>query len=166
MENSTEQWKQVPFAPNCWVSNEGRVKSIRTGTLLIQRPRGKWGKYLCVDLCHKAAKVTVNVHRLVAALFLPPAPSRKHQIAHNDGNPANNRADNLRWATRRENMADCLRHGTRRRGERVNTCKLSERQVREIRGAGGNNASLARSYGVTPAAIYAIKNRKTWAWVA
>ena len=41
------------------------------------------------------------VHRLVAQAFLAPPPSEKHtQVNHIDGDPANNRADNLAWVTR------------------------------------------------------------------
>ena len=46
------------------------------------------------------------VHRLVASTdFLPPPPSETHtQVNHVDGDPANNRADNLEWVTRSENI--------------------------------------------------------------
>ena len=38
------------------------------------------------------------VHRLVAQAFFPPPPSEKHtDVNHIDGDPANNRADNLEW---------------------------------------------------------------------
>jgi hypothetical protein len=35
-----------------------------------------------------------------------------HQAAHGDGAGLNNRLANLRWATRRENEADKIKHGT------------------------------------------------------
>jgi hypothetical protein len=51
------------------------------------------------------------------------------------------------------------------RGPQVNTAKLTEEQVREIRArhaAGEGLSALGRVYGVTPQSIYAIVNRKSW----
>ena len=45
-----------------------------------------------------------RVHRLVAEVFCPNSNPLRNQVDHIDNNPANNRADNLRWCTQRENM--------------------------------------------------------------
>lgn len=44
------------------------------------------------------------VHRIVAFAFLGNPPSEKHIVDHIDTNKCNNRAGNLRWVTRLENM--------------------------------------------------------------
>lgn len=162
METRSLQWKPVAIAPRYIVSNSGVVRNAITGTTLTQRPRGKWGKYLCVDLWDGNTRHTVNVHRLVAKAFLPHPPSDKHQVAHNDGNPENNRADNLRWATRKENMADCLAHGTKRQGEKVNTAKITAAEVREIRDSEESASAIAKRYGMTEVNVRHIRTRKTW----
>ena len=45
---------------------------------------------------------TMRGHRLVAAIFLP-NPNNLPQINHKDGNPGNNRIENLEWITNRNN---------------------------------------------------------------
>lgn len=83
-------------AKNCgclWeVSNLGNVK--RNGELLDFS--SQQGYYMCG---------IGRVHRLVAELFVP-NPDNKSEIDHIDGNKHNNRADNLRWVDRTENMAN------------------------------------------------------------
>jgi hypothetical protein len=56
-------------------------------------------------------QTTITVHRLVAAAFLGPRPDGM-MICHWNGDPADNRVENLRYATRVDNALDSLRHGT------------------------------------------------------
>ena len=58
------------------------------------------------------------VHELVLTTFVSPRPAG-YQAAHYDGDRRNNRANNLRWASRSENEADKLRHGTLLTGART-----------------------------------------------
>lgn len=55
-----------------------------------------------------------SVHQLVATAFLPPRPSEAHTIDHINRIRTDNRAENLRWATKREQTLNTTRCKTRR----------------------------------------------------
>jgi len=105
-------------------------------------------------------------HRLVCqwAHGEPPAQT---DAAHSCGNRGCVNPRHLRWATRRENCADTIRHGRQARGERHGRAKLTDDQVREIRRRlddGDRGKDLAAAFDVSPATISMIKNRFThWA---
>jgi hypothetical protein len=154
----------VPEYPGLVISSDGR----------IQGPSGKWRSpwtdrdgYLNMSVPRVGGgkSITRKVHVMACTAFHGPKPSPLHQVAHANGNPADNRAENLRWATRAENEADKLRHGTRRIGERHNMVKLTEAQVLEIRAArvrGETLSSLADRYGIAFQTVSNIGVRKTW----
>lgn len=80
------------------VSNAGRVRGPRG----ILRPfAGDARGHLKVDLCGRR----VFVHRLVLDAFVGPCPDGM-EGCHNNGNPADNRVENLRWDTRSANVID------------------------------------------------------------
>lgn len=52
------------------------------------------------------------VHRIVAKMFVEnPNPEVKTDVNHKDGNKLNNRADNLEWVTKKENMEHASKKG-------------------------------------------------------
>ena len=127
---TTEQWKQVPGHPDYEVSDLGRMKSYR------RNPEGKLMRagadrqgYHQVKLDKKCYRV----HRLVAIAFLGDRTNEGLVVAHNSGDKSDNRLENLRWATAKENEADKLKHGTHNRGERKAGSKLKEIDVRIAR---------------------------------
>ena len=118
----TEQWKPVVGWEGLYeVSDHGRVRSLDR---VVQRKDGQARQvkgrllsqnfsahYLGVNLKKNGERGrTKIVHRLVLEAFVGPCPPG-HQACHWDDNPANNRLDNLRWATRHENMLDRSRNG-------------------------------------------------------
>jgi len=50
----------------------------------------------------------VVVHRIVATAFHGEQPSEKHIVDHIDTNRRNNRAENLRWITRLDNLLQAM----------------------------------------------------------
>lgn len=177
-------WKGVDTYPGIepgWyeVSDDGQVRSWR------KPGGGKAGERLSAPRVLKSApdtfgyprvkltfsdgkKRSVTVHRLICWVFHGAAPSDRHQAAHGDGNPGNNSAENLRWATCKENHADKIKHGTDLRGQRNGRCKLSPAQVREMRRLLRNGAtlrSMQEKFSVGMGTVSSIKSRKNWGWL-
>ena len=145
-----EQWRPVVGAKGFYeVSDQGRVRSVdrvcvvrnRWGGVSPRQYRGRVLRanpnnngYLLVEPRVGIPDRTPRlVHRMVAEAFLPVVVG-KDFVNHNDGDKTNNRATNLEWCTRSENMghahvtglvdafkipvvATCLRTGRERRFE-------------------------------------------------
>lgn len=101
------------------------------------------------------------VHQLVLEAFVGPRPENC-EVRHLDGDPSNNRLDNLAWGTKAENQADKIRHGTILYGTANPASKLTEADVLAIRASNKRQVDLARIYGVSQPIISAIRLRKIW----
>jgi hypothetical protein len=103
------------------------------------------GRHLSVNLHRGGRKIRRYIHHLVLEAFVGERPPGAI-CCHWDGDPANNRASNLRWDTYKSNCDDMLRHGKRRRGETGTSAKLKESAVREIRGLSSEGISTHRRF--------------------
>jgi len=174
----TALWRVVPSFPDYEVSDDGRVRRVtsartrRAGHVvrgaLRGRPHSRYWSYKLVS--PNGRKCTVWAHRIVLEAFVGPPPSATHQAAHGDGNPLNNRLENLRWATPTENNRDKTRHGTNPfHGTKNPRAKLNEDLVRTIRfeyaTTGCSKAALARKHGLGPSAMGALLAGKNWSHV-
>ena len=98
-----EIWRDIDGYKGLYqISNKGRVKSLYKGSERILKPGWMTGGYLYVVLCKNRIKQKRKIHRLVAQAFIP-NPDNKPQVNHKDENKKNNCADNLEWATAKEN---------------------------------------------------------------
>ena len=105
-----EQWKPVPGYENQYeVSDKGNVRSYRRSvTPRLLKPGRMTAGHLSVALGRNNSRC---VHELVLLAFVGPAPY-KHECRHLNGDPADNRLENLVWGTRSENILDAVSHGT------------------------------------------------------
>lgn len=118
-----------------------------------------------MDLWPDGRPHTRTVHVLVLTAFVGPVPAGM-EGCHIDGNRANNRRDNLKWGTHRENVADQIRHGTLASGSRHWNAKMDEAAVRDLRtdyatGRIGYRR-LAKKYDITMGAVRSIVLRESW----
>jgi len=109
-----ETWKDVVGYEGLYqVSDLGRIKSIcshvrlQNGELMkkkphILKPQERCG-YKCVNLFKDGCSRTINIHRLVAEVFLP-NPHKYSVINHKDENKSNNSLSNLEWCTHAYNL--------------------------------------------------------------
>jgi hypothetical protein len=98
---------------------------------------------------------------------------------HNDGNPLNNKLDNLRWDTFLNNSLDMIKHGTIGgfesgcnygnnqliNGDKISWSKLDDDKVRLIRSLApyrGCYARLAKQFNVTRTTISDALHRRSW----
>lgn len=109
------------------------------------------------------------VHHLIAAAWLPPRPSPRHEIDHKDECRANNRPDNLRWLTKQQNIrAYFERHPDSHQGSNNAQAKLCEGDIPAIRALRGvwPSPRVAELFGVTKATVQSVWRGKTWRHVA
>jgi hypothetical protein len=110
-----------------------------------------------------------NASRIMCELAHGEPPKDKMDAAHSCGNGHGGCVNpkHLRWATRTENHADKLIHGTDIRGEKHHMAKLSEAEVKLIRASEGLASArlLALEYGLSVSMIYRIWRRQAWAHI-
>jgi len=96
----------------------------------------------------------IPVHQLVARTFLGPRPDGA-DVRHLNGDPRDNRVDNLCYGSRTENILDHYRQGKAWR-------KLTKSQIVEIGRRllqGETGHSLAIEFGVSESTVSKIKRR-------
>lgn len=94
------------------VSNDGRVWSEYLQDFM--KPYYSKGGYLRVKVNFGDRNKKFMVHRLVALAFIDnPDPENLTQVDHIDCNRTNNRVDNLRWVTPKQNTQHSLLVGNR-----------------------------------------------------
>lgn len=154
-----EEWKDIKgFEGFYKVSNLGRVKSLsrvvntykgtkRNGERIL-KPKRKLMKnsYLTVCMSRKGMITTAQVHVLVADAFLP-KPNCKVEVNHKNGIKSDNRAENLEWVTRKQNILHSARvlgqHGVAVRCVETNEVFKSQTQAAERYGIAAPNICTA-----------------------
>ncbi len=176
-----EEWRPIPGLQFYEASSFGRIRSLDQtichkgpwGKIAVRRingrvlkckpkPNGSGAVYWQFHAGHGDHRM---VSRCVCAAFHGPALSWRHEAAHLDGNPANNRPRNLAWATPLQNAMHKHAHGTVARGIKNAAAKITEIDVHRIFEAycfGVDMGSIAVLYNVTPSSIGNILRGDTW----
>ncbi len=104
-----EKWKEIEGYTDYMVSNLGNVKSLnynRTGKEKILKPKYNNGYYI-IGLRKNGKQNFYLIHRLVAEAFIQNT-DNKQFIDHINTDRSDNRVENLRWVTHKENCNNPL----------------------------------------------------------
>lgn len=180
--DATVEYRDIPGFPGYMAGSDGSVwserrnkglgygrgtVSVRTGVwrqLKPTRASGHWYDrptaiyYLAVTMDRK----TRLVHLLVLRTFKGPA--AVGQVCRPlNGNPYDNRLENLAWGTSTQNSHDRIRHGTMSYGEKNGNSRLTDAQVeqmRELIASGLSYVEVGRRFGVgRSTVVYCVKLR-------
>ena len=101
------EWRTVPGFPEdkVIVSSLGWIKVSSRGTSLDTARIDK-GRFMEDSHRHSVMILKANymIYQLVCRAFNGPQPTTSHTVDHSDNNPKNNRACNLAWKTKKEQV--------------------------------------------------------------
>jgi transposase len=160
-----EVWLPIEGYENLYqVSSKGRIRSLHTTMRVpgyIKKPTVV-NRYHRTNLSKDKKGKSYLVHRLVAQAFLP-NPDNKPYVNHKNGNPSDNRLENLEWCTPLENMSHGWAMGLiNNRGENNGGAKLTEKDVVYIRTSMESNPELAERFGVGIGTINQVRCGYQW----
>ena len=163
-----EVWKDIKgFEGLYMVSNIGNVKRLKNEKAFLEKLIGRsvdrYG-YVKRVLCKQGKLKNFTEHRLVATAFIE-NPENKSTINHINGIKTDNRVENLEWNTNLENKQHAVSSGlTNLKGTNHPRCKLSDKDVLEIReiGFSQTRTALSKKYGVSRITILRIIKRSNW----
>ncbi len=124
--------RRVPVYQNRYVTRDGRAFSLHRGAIRELRRTFDRRGYIRTSVMVNDEERSISLHRLVIMAW-GRLPRDGEEVRHLNGNPSDNRIDNLAWGTHRENEADKRLHGTMVRGEKQWMSRLTEAQVIEAR---------------------------------
>lgn len=159
-----QDWRKIPSYPKYEANSDGWIRNTWTKQALQQFENVDG--YLMVALWQNSRALHRRVHRLVAEAFIGPNPFEGAEVNHIDGNKKNNRASNLEYTTKQENIDHAVREGLVKRGEEASSSKLTADDVREMR-ALHNEAQisirdLSLMFEISPEAVVKIIKGRTW----
>lgn len=166
-----EIWKKTKIS-NVLVSNHGNIKN--ENGVLLPVSKGKNGYLTKTFRIEKCVYKNMYIHRLVAQTFIKNKECKK-QVNHKNGIKTDNRIQNLEWVTNQENSIHAWKNGlktvseNRAKGVKINTCKLTEKEVKKIKDFHKNKeynmSQLGKMFNVSKTAIRYIVINRNWSWL-
>jgi hypothetical protein len=136
---------RIPYS----VSSLGRVRGVKGLMKAAVDGHGYEALSLAIQTEPPEMK-TIKVHRLIATVFLGPAPSSEHMVFHKDNNKSNNAAANLSWELMRDINTSKRGKPIEQRtleGEHIKTFQSIALAAEEMKVARGSITSAMRTKG-------------------
>lgn len=153
------QVRKVFRFPSYAVTSEGKIYRVSGDKPeLCPQYLSKSGYYTVWLRQQKRSPKLLTVHKIVARAFCGKKPGRDFLIRHLNGNPHDNRAENLKWGTVKENAEDRVLHNKGRK-------RLSDTQVRRIRkklARGEDPIQIADDMGLSFMTVNGILQKRTY----
>lgn len=152
-----EIWKEIKNYPMYEISNCGRVRTVKTGTIRKTNTGTTGYAQVCLNIWVNGVykSKVFRVHRLVAEHFIP-KPDGKDLVLHKDSNKMNAHHTNLYWGTHSENLYDAYKNKERSAAKLEGKWELIADLYKQANGKRGTVAGLARKFGVDRKAIYQV----------
>lgn len=155
---------------NYFISNIGEIFKLTGNGFIKLKPSKDKDGYFRIRMTKNGKRIEKRIHRLVTETWIgPPLDNNKQWVCHINGINTDNRVENLKWGSPKDNSMDRVKHGNSMFGEKNNTTILDEQTVLKIRneyisyGFRKNNAvALSEKYGTTKQNIKSIIKRLSW----
>lgn len=158
--------RKIKGFPGYYVTINGRVLSDVRSILKVMKPRKHSTGYPQAVLAKNGKPYYRYIHRLVLEAYVGPCPPG-YQCDHINGIRHDNRLENLRWVTRKQNM----RFISKRRGNNWNKGEnhpaaiLTNEIILEIRklfSQGKRQKDISDLFNLGQGYVSLIVNRKIW----
>lgn len=159
-------WKYIPKSIGYYISDEGKVVRILNGqirTLKLGSHRG----YFRANIRYKGPEKRMKpelIQRLMLIAFVGEPPLGA-EAAHLNGDRQDNRIQNLKWCSSKENNSHKKAHGTYLYGSLVPTSKLTDRHVKQIKvlaSMGFFHREIGRVFKINQSNVTRIINGERW----
>lgn len=138
-----------------------KIKMHIKGRILSQNKRPEGYRYLFLSKMN--VSTPYSVHVLVLNEFVSTRP-KKYHACHNNGDPSDNRLENLRWDTEKNNHKDKTNHDTLPKGSKNPNAKLKESDILWIR-SGVKYKEAFEKLKISRTNFIGIKNKTRWSHI-
>ena len=137
-------------------------RTLMRGKIISQR-KHQFG-YWVVTLSKNNKVFTRVVHRLVAEGFYGARP-KGNVIRHLNGNPEDNRVENLAYGTQKENMQDAIEQNTLEYGERRFNALHTNEEIKQLKRdliCGMTTGEAAKKYKMPQSQVWKVAMGRAW----